>query len=142
MIGEELGLFGCLAVMAAYVFMIRRALKIALGAPDRFSSLLCSGIAAIIAIQVMVNIAVVTGSIPPTGLPLPFISSGSSGLIVFMSGIGVLNGVKRKSHRSVELLFVKPTKPAPTKSKKASKRHRGAARKRLVRARRYAGDSV
>ena len=141
-IGEELGLFGCLAVMAAYVFMIRRALKIALGAPDRFSSLLCSGIAAIIAIQVMVNIAVVTGSIPPTGLPLPFISSGSSGLIVFMSGIGVLNGVKRKSHRSVELLFVKPTKPAPSKSKKASKRHRGAARKRLVRARRYAGDSV
>ncbi len=141
-IGEELGLFGCLAVMAAYVFMIRRALKIALGAPDRFSSLLCSGIAAIIAIQVMVNIAVVTGSIPPTGLPLPFISSGSSGLIVFMSGIGVLNGVKRKSHRSVELLFVKPTKPAPSKSKKASKRQRGAARKRLVRARRYAGDSV
>ena len=141
-IGEELGLFGCLAVMAAYVFRIRRALKIALGAPDRFSSLLCSGIAAIIAIQVMVNIAVVTGSIPPTGLPLPFISSGSSGLIVFMSGIGVLNGVKRKSHRSVELLFVKPTKPAPSKSKKASKRQRGAERKRLVRARRYAGDSV
>ena len=54
-IGEELGLFGCLAVMAAYVFMIRRALKIALGAPDRFSSLLCSGIAAIIAIQVKIG---------------------------------------------------------------------------------------
>ena len=106
-IGEELGLFGCLAVMCVYIVMIRRALKIALGAPDRFGSLLCSGIAAIIAIQVMVNIAVVTGSIPPTGLPLPFVSSGSSGLIVFMASIGVLNNVKRKSHKSTELLFEK-----------------------------------
>lgn len=106
-IGEELGLFGCLCVMAAYIFMIRRALNISLGAPDRFGSLLASGIAAIIAIQVMVNIAVVTGSIPPTGLPLPFISSGSSGIIVFMSGIGVLNSVKRRSHKSAELMFVR-----------------------------------
>ncbi len=116
-IGEELGLFGCLCVMAAYLFMIRRALKISLCAPDRFGSLLCSGIAAIIAIQVTVNIAVVTGSIPPTGLPLPFVSSGSSGLIVFMSSIGVLNSVKRRSHRSTELLFVKPGKQ-PRKKKK------------------------
>ena len=106
-IGEELGLLGCLLVMAAYLIIIRRALKIAMGAPDRFGSLLASGIAAIIAIQVMVNIAVVTGSIPPTGLPLPFISSGSSGLIVFMSGIGVLNGVKRRSHKSSEFMFNK-----------------------------------
>ncbi len=109
-IGEELGLFGCLVVMAAYIFMIRRALNIALGASDRFGFLLAAGIAAIIAIQVMVNIAVVTGSIPPTGLPLPFISSGSSGIIVFMSGIGILNSVKRKSHKSSELMFVKPEK--------------------------------
>ena len=106
-IGEEFGLLGCAAVMCGYLFIIRRALKIAVGAPDRFGSLLCSGIAAIIAIQVMVNIAVVTGSIPPTGLPLPFISSGSSGLIVFMSGIGVLNSVKRRSHKSSELMFVR-----------------------------------
>ena len=120
-IGEELGLFGCLVIMAAYIFLIRRALKIALGAPDRFSSLLCSGIAAIIAIQVMVNIAVVTGSIPPTGLPLPFISSGSSGLIVFMSGIGVLNGVKRKSHKSADLMFTRAPKVRPTKHKTRTK---------------------
>lgn len=106
-IGEEFGLLGCLTVMCGYVFIIRRALKISLGAPDRFGSLLCSGIAAIIAIQVMVNIAVVTGSIPPTGLPLPFISSGSSSLIVFMSSIGVLNSVKRRSHKSSELLFAR-----------------------------------
>ncbi|MCH5165452.1 MAG: putative lipid II flippase FtsW [Clostridiales bacterium] len=109
-IGEEFGLLGCMTVMCGYLFMIRRALKISMGAPDRFGSLLCSGIAAIIAIQVMVNIAVVTGSIPPTGLPLPFISSGSSGLIVFMSSIGVLNSVKRRSHKSSELLFARVSK--------------------------------
>ena len=117
-IGEEFGLVGCAAVMCAYLFIIRRALKIAVGANDRFGSLLCSGIAAIIAIQVMVNIAVVTGSIPPTGLPLPFISSGSSGLIVFMSSIGVLNSVKRSSCRSAELMFVRHTKQRHAKRAK------------------------
>lgn len=117
-IGEELGLFGCLIVMTAYIFMIRRALKISLAASDRFGSLLASGIAAIIAIQVMVNIAVVTGSIPPTGLPLPFVSSGSSGLIVFMSGIGVLNSVKRRSHASAAIMFERPRKARAPKIKK------------------------
>lgn len=121
-IGEEFGLLGCLVIMAAYVFIIRRALKIAMGAPDRFGSLLCSGIAAIIAIQVMVNIAVVTGSIPPTGLPLPFISSGSSGLIVFMSSIGVLNSVARRSHKSSELMFEKPKKKLRIKDSELRKK--------------------
>lgn len=132
-IGEELGLFGCLAVMGAYVFMIRRALRIALGAPDRFGSLLCSGIAAIIAIQVSVNIAVVTGSIPPTGLPLPFISSGSSGIIVFMMSIGALNSVKRRSPKSSELLFVKGSriKRKKHKDKAEGRRVFGAAAARL-----------
>ncbi len=133
-IGEELGLFGCLAVMCAYIFLIRRALKISLGASDKFGSLLASGIAAIIAIQVTVNIAVVTGSIPPTGLPLPFISSGSSGLIVFMASIGVLNSVKRRSHKSSELLFVsvKPDKKRKSKERSdtdgADAKQQGAAR--------------
>ena len=115
-IGEELGIFGCAVIMCAYLFLIRRALKIAVCANDRFGSLLCSGIAAIIAIQTMVNIAVVTGSIPPTGLPLPFISSGSSGLIVFMSSIGVLNSVKRNSHPSGSLMY---EKYKPKKRKKS-----------------------
>lgn len=126
-IGEELGLFGCLAVMGAYVFMIRRALRIALGAPDRFGSLLCSGIAAIIAIQVSVNIAVVTGSIPPTGLPLPFISSGSSGIIVFMMSIGALNSVKRRSPKSSELLFVRGARIKRKKPDRAAGRAAGKA---------------
>lgn len=106
-IGEEFGLFGCLILLSAYVAIIRRALGIAMGAPDRFGALLAAGIAAIIAIQVSVNVAVVTGSIPPTGLPLPFISSGSSGLVVFMSSVGVLNNIKRQSHKSSLLTGVR-----------------------------------
>ena len=133
-IGEELGLLGCLVVIAAYIFLIRRALKAALTAPDRFGSLLCSGVAAIIAIQVLVNIAVVTGSIPPTGLPLPLISSGSSGIIVFMSGIGIVNSVKRRSKESAELMFsrrvrIKKPKIKPEKARNA-KKTRGRAESR------------
>ena len=86
-IGEELGLIGCAIVMFAFVLIIARAIRIAQNSTDRFGCYLASGIACIIAIQVLVNIAVVTGSIPPTGLPLPFVSAGSSSLIVFCSGI-------------------------------------------------------
>jgi cell division protein FtsW len=103
-IGEELGFFGCLVLMSVYVVFIVRAIRIAQNACDRFGCYLASGIAAIIAIQVLVNIAVVTGSIPPTGLPLPFISSGSSSLIVFMGGVGILQSVARRSHKSVKCL--------------------------------------
>lgn len=103
-IGEEFGFFGCLLLMAVYVVFIVRAVRIAQNAPDRFGCYLAFGIAAIIAIQVLVNIAVVTGSIPPTGLPLPFISSGSSSLIVFMSGVGILQSIARSSHKSIGLI--------------------------------------
>ncbi|MBR2967498.1 MAG: putative lipid II flippase FtsW [Clostridia bacterium] len=103
-IGEELGLMGCFFVIAAFMFMIFRSILIAQKAPDRFGCYLASGIAAIIAIQVIVNIAVVTGSIPPTGLPLPFISAGSTSLIVFCAGIGVLENISRQSHRGVLFL--------------------------------------
>ncbi|MCI9031685.1 MAG: putative lipid II flippase FtsW [Clostridia bacterium] len=103
-IGEELGYFGCLLLFGVYILFIIRAIKIAQNASDRFGCYLASGIAAIIAIQVLVNISVVTGSIPPTGLPLPFISSGSSSLIVFMGGVGILQSVARGSHKSVKCL--------------------------------------
>lgn len=103
-IGEELGYFGCLLLFGVYILFIVRAIKIAQNASDRFGCYLASGIAAIIAIQVLVNIAVVTGSIPPTGLPLPFISSGSSSLIVFMGGVGILQSVARGSHKSIKCL--------------------------------------
>lgn len=88
-IGEELGFIGSLGVLGIFALLISLLIKIALNAKDRFGALLVTGIASIIATQVLINVAVVTGSIPPTGLPLPFISAGSTSLMVFMSGIGV-----------------------------------------------------
>ena len=106
-IGEELGFFGCAIVMAVFLLIIFRAVKIAKNAPDGFGCYLSSGIAALIAIQVCINIAVVSGSIPPTGLPLPFVSAGSSSIIVFCAAVGFLLGVKRFSHKSIESLIRK-----------------------------------
>jgi cell division protein FtsW len=101
-IGEEFGFVGCLILLAAYAVLIWRAVRIAQNSPDRFGCYLAAGIAAVIAIQTLVNIAVVTGSIPPTGLPLPFISAGSSSLIVFLGGVGILQSICRNSHKSIE----------------------------------------
>ncbi|WP_413853580.1 FtsW/RodA/SpoVE family cell cycle protein, partial [Candidatus Ruminimicrobium bovinum] len=61
-----------------------------------FETLLAIGIVSVISIQTLLNIAVVTGSIPPTGLPLPFISAGSTSLVVFMSAIGVLLNIGKQ----------------------------------------------
>lgn len=106
-IGEEFGFLGCVAVLSVYVAVIYRIVKIALGSADRFGCYLSSGIAALLAIQVLINVAVVSGAIPPTGLPLPFISSGSSSLIVYCAAIGVVFSVERFSHKSVKCLIGK-----------------------------------
>lgn len=106
-IGEELGFVGCVAVIAVYFVVIWHAARIAKNANDRFGCYLSAGIAAIIAIQTAINIAVVTGSIPPTGLPLPFVSAGTSSLVVFCAGIGTLFSVERFSHKSIECLIRK-----------------------------------
>jgi cell division protein FtsW len=94
---EELGFLGALVLIGLFAFLIYRGIKVATKAPDLFGSLLATGIIAIIAIQVCVNIAVVTSSIPPTGVSLPFISYGSSSLVIFMSMIGILLNISRQS---------------------------------------------
>lgn len=96
-IGEEIGLVGCILLMSAFAVLVWLLIKIALNAPDRFGALLAGGIAFIIGIQALLNIAVVTGSIPPTGLPLPFISSGGTSVMMFMAGIGICLNVARQS---------------------------------------------
>ena len=96
-IAEELGLIGCIVLIVIFLTLIINIFKVGLKADNKFSAFLCFGIAAIISIQTILNIAVVTGSIPPTGLPLPFISAGSTSLLVFMSAIGVVLNVDRHS---------------------------------------------
>lgn len=89
-IGEETGLFGCAVVFALYVIVVLRGVRIAANSKDKFSCFLAGGISAVIAVQTLLNFAVVTGSIPPTGLPLPFISYGGTSLVVFLAAVGVL----------------------------------------------------
>ena len=96
-IGEELGFCGCCLLMAAYFSLVWLLFKIGLNAKDRFGCLLACGIGIVIAVQTLLNIAVVTGSIPPTGLPLPFISSGGTSVAVFMGAIGIALNVCRQS---------------------------------------------
>lgn len=99
-IAEEFGFVGCLLLLGIYLIVILRGIKIAKNAVNRFGCYLATGIVAIIALQLIINIAVVTGSIPPTGLPLPFISAGSTSLVVFMSAIGVLLNIDKQSRKN------------------------------------------
>ena len=96
-IGEETGLFGCLSVFLLYAVLIQRGVRIALNGSGKFEFFLASGITAVIAVQALVNFAVVTGSIPPTGLPLPFVSYGGTSLVVFMAASGVLVNLSKAS---------------------------------------------
>lgn len=102
-IGEEIGFFGCLILIAAFLALVLLLFKIGLNAKDRFGCLLACGVGIVIAVQTLLNIAVVTGSIPPTGLPLPFISSGGTSVAVFMAGVGVALSVSRHSRRTTQM---------------------------------------
>lgn len=94
-LGEELGLVGCLVVMGLFTALAYRGFKIALEAPDSFGTILASGITCWLIFQALLNIAVVTATVPFTGIPLPFISFGGSSLAVSMAGIGLLLSVSR-----------------------------------------------
>ena len=98
-IGEEFGFVGSVLLLSIYVTIIAIGIKIALNAKDRLGTYLAVGIISVIAVQLLINIAVVTGSIPPTGIPLPFISAGGSGLIIFLSAIGILLNIAKNSKR-------------------------------------------
>jgi cell division protein FtsW len=97
-VAEELGFVGAMLVIIAFGFLIWRGVRIALRAPNTFGMLLATGITAVIAIQVFINIGVVTGCVPPTGVSLPLISAGRTSLIIFMGCIGVLLNISRQSH--------------------------------------------
>ncbi|MDE6505191.1 MAG: putative lipid II flippase FtsW [Clostridia bacterium] len=93
--GEELGFFGLFAFFLACGFIIYRGFKIAKNCKDRFGFLLAAGFTLVYGIQVAVNALVVSGAIPPTGLPLPLISSGNTSLIITMASMGVLYNISR-----------------------------------------------
>jgi cell division protein FtsW len=92
---EELGLFGAICVILLYILLLWRMMVIANNARDLFGSLLVTGIMSHIAIQVILNIAVVTNTIPNTGVTLPFISYGGTSVVFLMSEMGLALGVSR-----------------------------------------------
>lgn len=92
---EELGFVGALLALALFCLLIIRALRIAHGASDTFSSLLTLGIGAKIALQVLLNVAVVTNTIPNTGISLPFFSYGGSSLVMLFFEMGMILSVSR-----------------------------------------------
>lgn len=89
-IGEETGFFGIVVLAAIFCAYVFAGVKIAINAKTRFKSYLATGITAVVAVQALINFAVVSGAIPPTGLPLPFVSAGGSSLVAFMTFSGVL----------------------------------------------------
>ena len=94
-IGEELGFVGIAVLMIIYMVLVWRGIKIAMNAPDRFGMLLASGITVMIGLQVILNVAVVTSSMPATGVILPFISYGGNALWLFMIAAGIMLNISR-----------------------------------------------
>ena len=93
--GEELGFFGLVIFFLVCAFIVFRGIRIAKNCKDRFGFLLAAGFTLVYGIQVIINALVVSGSIPPTGLPLPLISSGNTSLIITMASMGVLYNISR-----------------------------------------------
>jgi cell division protein FtsW len=94
-VGEELGLVGCLVMISLFVLVTYRGLRLSALAPDAFGRLLAVGVTCWIMFQALINLAVVTGTIPFTGIALPFVSVGGSSLVTCMIGIGILLSVSR-----------------------------------------------
>lgn len=97
-IGEELGLIGCMTIVLLFLIFIWRGIRTAIRAKDIFGTLLAIGITGVVAIQAVINIAVVTGSMPVTGVPLPFISYGGSSLVFNLIAMGVLLNISRQTN--------------------------------------------
>lgn len=101
-IGEEIGLIGCLAIIILFCFLVGRGLHIAFQTRDRFGSLFACGLSAMVGSQALLNIAVVTGLVPCTGVPLPFISYGGSSVLFTAIGMGMVLNISRYPGRAGE----------------------------------------
>ncbi|AEM79008.1 stage V sporulation protein E [Thermoanaerobacter wiegelii] len=97
-IGEELGLVGTVTILLMFLYLILRGLRVAAKAPDMFGCLLATGITSLIGVQTLINVAVVTSSMPPTGVSLPFISYGGTSTVIMMAGVGILLNISRSAN--------------------------------------------
>jgi len=94
-LGEEMGFLGTATVLLLFFLLAWRGFRVAMAAPDIFGSMLATALTTVITMQALMNIAVVTASMPVTGIPLPFISFGGSALIFNLAGVGILLNISR-----------------------------------------------
>lgn len=94
-IGEEFGFIGSLVVISAFLILVLRMLRISVRAPDIFSKLIVVGVVTIVGVQAFINMAAISGLIPLTGVPLPFISYGGTALAVLLTSMGVVANISR-----------------------------------------------
>ncbi len=99
-VGEDFGLFGCLAVIALFVAFLFIGMRIAVTCRDKFGCLLAAGITAMISIQAFLNMGVAVGILPTTGLPLPFFSYGGTSISIMLAAVGILLNISRNCERN------------------------------------------
>ena len=97
-VGEDFGLAGCVLVIVLFLAFAFAGMRIAVSSPDRYGCLLASGITAMITIQAFINIGVVIGALPTTGLPLPFFSAGGTSVTMLMAAVGIVLNVSRGAY--------------------------------------------
>lgn len=98
-IGEDFGLLGCCVVILLFMVFAFAGMRIALNAPDRYGTLLAAGLTTLISVQAFINIGVVVGVLPTTGLPLPFFSAGGTSISILMAAVGIILSVSRGQNR-------------------------------------------
>ena len=139
-IGEELGLVGVTAVIAAYALFAYAGLKIALRCKDPFGKRLATGLTALVCAQAAINIAAVMGAAPLTGIPLPFLSYGGSSLVVLLAGVGILLNIAERGHAATTSVSDRGRRDGRSRPARARNRA-GAQRARRARdVRRVAGS--
>lgn len=107
---EELGFAGAMLLILLFVVLIYRGIRTALRSPDVFGMLVSTGVTAMIGLQVILNIAVATRAIPPTGVSLPFISQGLTALVMFMAEIGIVLNISYQGNRYQDQLQMQHTR--------------------------------
>lgn len=96
-VGEDFGLVGCCVVIALFAMFVYAGLRVSLRCPDRYGCLLGAGITSMIGLQALINMGVVTGMMPTTGLPLPFFSAGGTSVSMIMAAVGILLSISREN---------------------------------------------
>ena len=96
-VGEELGLIGTVGLLILFLILLYRCVKIAMNAPDVFSTLVATGITTMLGLQILMNYAVATSSMPVTGVTLPFISYGGTSVLIMLGSIGIMLNISKST---------------------------------------------